>query len=184
MKLEIEGKRVKIRKLKFSDAKDIYENVKDKEIVRWTSNIPHPYPKDGAIKFIRQTHYRIKNNKAYEFGIILKETNRLVGIIGLVRIDQKNKNGEIGYWLGKKCWGQGLTTEAAKLVLNFSFKELRLHKIYARLFEQNASSKRVLEKSGFKLEGEIRETMYRNRKWRNVLRYGMLISEYKKYITL
>lgn len=49
MKLELNGERIKIRRLKFSDAKDAYENVRDKEIVAWTLNIPHPYPKDEAV---------------------------------------------------------------------------------------------------------------------------------------
>jgi len=180
MRLEIDGERIKIRKLRLSDAKDIYQNIKDKKIVKWTSNIPYPYPKDGATKFIRKTHYKIKNNKAYEFGVILKEINQLIGVIGLMHIDRKHKNAEIGYWLGKKYWGQGLMTEAVELILDFGFEKLRLHKIYARLFEKNIASKRVLEKSGFKLEGKIRETIYRNREWHNVLKYGILTSEYIK----
>ena len=71
------------------------------------------------------------------------------------------------------------TKEAVKLILSFGFKELKLHKIYAHLFEQNIGSKKLLEKSGFKLEGKLKETRYRNKKWHNELRYGILISECK-----
>ncbi len=177
MRLEFDGKRVSIRPLKFSDGPDIYENVKDKEIVTWTVSIPHPYPKDGALKFIRKARYNIKKKRSYAFGIVLKETGALIGVIELMAFDWKNKNAEIGYWLGRKYWGEGLMTEAVRLILKFGFGNLGLHRIYAKLFEDNTGSVRILEKSGFKLEGRMREERYRYGKWHDALRYGILESE-------
>ncbi|MFX0163473.1 MAG: GNAT family N-acetyltransferase [Candidatus Hodarchaeota archaeon] len=180
MKLELDGERVKIRKLKISDARDIYENVKDKDIGRWMFRFLHPYPKDEARKFIRRTHYKLKKKKGYDFGIVLKNTNKVIGVVDLFDIDWENKKAEIGYWLGKKYWGRGLMTEAVKLILKFGFEDLKLHRIYARLFEENIGSKNVLEKCGFKLEGIIREATFRNNKWHNGLIYGILKPEYEK----
>ncbi|MGB9749125.1 MAG: GNAT family N-acetyltransferase [Candidatus Woesearchaeota archaeon] len=65
-------------------------------------------------------------------------------------------------------------------MLKFAFDKLKLHRVYANLFEENISSKRVLEKCGFKLEGIIRECRYRYGKWHNELKFGMLRLEYKK----
>ena len=183
MKMELDGEKVKIRKLKISDAEDIYKNVKDKDIGKWMFNIPHPYPKDEARKFIRRTHYRRKKKKSYAFGIVLKTTDKVIGIVDLFDIDWKSKKAEVGYWLSKKYWGKGLTTETVKLVLKFGFEELKLHRIYARLFEGNIASKNVLEKCGFKLEGTIRETEFRYNKWHNGLIYGILEKEYEKLTT-
>lgn len=179
MKLKIDGKRIFIRKLKISDAKDLYENIKDKEVVKWTVNIPRPYPKDGAVKFIRKTHYKTKKKKGYTFGIILKEQNKLIGAVDLININWKNKNAELGYWLGKKYWNKGLMTEAVKLILKFAFEQLKLHKVYANLFEKNIGSKNVLEKSGFKLEGKFKEARFKHNKWQNELKYGIL-AKYSK----
>lgn len=178
MRLEFDGERVSIRPLKSSDAPDIYENVKDKEIVTWTVSIPHPYPKDGALKFIRKARYNIKKERSYAFGIVLKDTGTVIGVVELMAFDWKNKNAEIGYWLGRKYWGEGLMTEAVRLILKFSFGNLGLHRIYARLFEDNTGSVRILEKSGFKLEGRMREERYRYGKWHDALRYGILESEF------
>jgi len=178
MRLEFDGKRVSIRPLKYSDAPEIYENVRDKEIVRWTVSIPHPYPKDGAVKFIRKARYNITKKKSYPFGLVLKETGRVTGVIELMAIDWKNKNAELGYWLGRKYWGKGLMTEAARLILEFGFRGLKLHRIYATLFEENTGSARILEKSGFKLEGRMREGRYRYGRWHDTLRYGILESEF------
>jgi RimJ/RimL family protein N-acetyltransferase len=180
MKLELNGERIKLRKLKFSDVKDIYGNVKDKEVVRWTLRIPYPYPKDGAKKFIRKTRRNIKKKKSYELGIVLKEADKIIGIVGLTNIDYKNKNAELGYWLGKKYWNKGLMTEAVKLMLWFGFEKLKLHRVYTKSFEENSASRRVMEKSGLKLEGIHRETRFRYSKWHNEVNYGILQSEYKK----
>ncbi len=177
MRLEFDEKRVSIRPLKFSDGPDIYENVKDKEIVTWTVSIPHPYPKDGALKFIRKARYNIKKKRSYAFSIVLKETGTVIGVVELMAFDWKNKNAEIGYWLGRKYWGEGLMTETVRLILKFGFGNLGLHRIYAKLFEDNTGSVRILEKSGFKLEGRMREERYRYGKWHDVLRYGILESE-------
>jgi len=178
MRLEFDGERVSIRPLKFSDASDLYENVKDKEIVAWTMTIPHPYPKDGALKFIRKARYNMRKKRSYPFGIVLKETGKVIGVVELMTFDWKNKNAEIGYWLGRKYWGEGLMIDAVKLVLRFGFGGLKLHRIYGKLFEENTGSARILEKSGFKLEGRMREERYRYGKWHDALRYGILESEF------
>jgi RimJ/RimL family protein N-acetyltransferase len=178
MRLEFHGKRVSIRPLRSSDAPALYENVKDREIVTWTVSIPHPYPKDGALKFIRKTRYNIRKRKSYTFAIVLKETGTVIGVVELMTFDWENKNAEIGYWLGKKRWGEGLMTEAVRLILNFGFGKLRLHRIYAKLFEENTGSATVLEKCGFTLEGRMREARYRYGKWHDALRYGILESEF------
>ena len=151
-------------------------------MVKWTLNIPWPYKKQDAIKFIRKTHYRIKKKSGYAFGIVLKEINKVVGVIGISHIDWKNKNAELGYWLGKKYWGKGLATEAVKLMLKFAFENLKLHRVYANLFEENIASRRVLEKNGFKLEGIMRESRFRYNKWHNELKFGVLEKDMRKSI--
>ena len=176
MKLEFEGDTIKIRKLKLSDADDVYRNIKDKEIVKYTENIPHPYHKQDATRFIRRSWRKIESKKAYNFCITLKENNKVIGGVGLGvgDIDWKNKNAEIGYWLGKKYWGQGLASEAVKLIVKFGFEQLKLHRIYGIVSEENIASQKVLEKCGFKLEGELKEEFYRDKKWHNGLIYGLL----------
>lgn len=174
MKSFLVGDRIILRKLKPSDCKDIYQNVKDREIAMWTLNIPHPYPKNGAPKFIRNENYKIKERTGYTLGIVFKKENKVVGLISLLNINHKNKNAELGYWIGKKYWGLGLMNEAVKLILNFTFKKIKLHRIYANLFEENIASMKVLRKAGFKLEGRERESRFRHGKWHNVLNYGIL----------
>ncbi len=175
---ELIGENIKLRNYKLGDANDIYQNVKDKEIVKWTINIPHPYSKKHAIKFIRKSKYNLKKKKEYNFGIALKESNKIIGNISFIKIDWKNRRAELGYWLGKKYWKKGYMTQAIKLILDYSFKKLNLHSVCADIFKENIASRRVLEKCEFKLEGEMREVIYRYTKWQNYLKYSILESEF------
>lgn len=180
MKTELKGNKILLRKLKTSDAKDIYENVKDKEVVKWTINIPHPYKLKDAVKFIRHSNYKLKKKKGINLGIALKETNKIIGVISLNTIDWKNKKAEIGYWLGKTHWNKGIMTEAVKLVLKLSFNELKLHRIYARIFEENIGSRRVLEKNKFKQEAKLRDSLFKFGKYHNEILFGLLKKEWKQ----
>lgn len=169
--------KITIERLGTRHARGIYENIRDREVVRWTLNIPHPYPKNGAEKFIRKARNEARAGKAYHFAIMLE--GQAIGGIGLQKIDKLNKNAELGYWLGKKHWGKGCMTQAARLALRFGFGKLKLHRIYAHLFEGNAASRRVLEKSGFRQEALLKEARHRNGKYHNQLTYGILRSEFK-----
>jgi RimJ/RimL family protein N-acetyltransferase len=178
--LEFDGKKVTLRKLKLSDAGELYKNVNDKEIARWTLTIPYPYPEEDAIKFIRKTHYQIKRGKGYVFGIVLKETGKVIGAIALIKVDWTHKNAEAGYWMGRSYWNRGLMTEALELLLKFSFEQLELHRVYAHVFAENVNSKRVLEKNGFHMEGKMREAICKYEIWQDLLLYGILQPDYKK----
>ena len=175
---ELIGENIKLRNYKLGDANNIYQNVKDKEIVRWTINIPHPYSKKHAIKFIRKSKYNLKKKKEYNFGIALLETDKIIGNVSLMKVDWKNKKAEIGYWIGKKYWSRGYMTEAVNLVLTIALKKLKLHRVEASIFKPNKASGRVLEKSGFKLEGEMREADLKHNKWQNRLMYAILKKDF------
>lgn len=174
LKSIFEGKRVIVRKLKCSDVKDIYKNINSKNVTKWMSNKSYPLDKNKILKYIKKTIKDEKENKVATFGIALKENNRIIGVIDLSHIDIKNKNAEIGYWIGEKYWGKGLIMEAIGIVLKFAFNRLRLHRIYATLCEENVRSERVLKKCLFKYEGLLRDARYKHKKWHNELIYSIL----------
>ncbi|MBT3393609.1 MAG: GNAT family N-acetyltransferase [Waddliaceae bacterium] len=163
---------VTLRSLRRSDAKDVYDNINDKDIVLWTSNIPYPYPKDGAEKWIAKAHREMKSEKSYAFAIAFDD--KLIGVISLMNVDKKNQKAEIGYWLGKKFWGRGFMTEAVAKVLEFGFQTLKLHRIDASLYSGNIASQKVLMKSGFVLEGTLRESKKIDNKYHDELWFGIL----------
>jgi RimJ/RimL family protein N-acetyltransferase len=66
-------------------------------------------------------------------------------------------NAEIGCWLWKNFWGQGLAQEAIELMLNFAFKDLKLKRIWAKVVHLNKRSQILLRRTGFKYEGRLRK---------------------------
>lgn len=175
--LALEGERIRLRRLRDTDAANIHENVKDASVVRWTLRIPHPYPPGEALAFIRSSRYRWREGSCYAFAIVSKGTGRAIGIISLMDLDPEHRTAELGYWLGERYWGQGIATEAVSLVLRVAFDVLGLHRVEANVFTENGASCRVLEKNGFRKEGVRRKARYRFGEWHDEVRYGLLGEE-------
>lgn len=168
------SKKIKLRKLVISDAEFINKNARDKDITKYSYVIPPPFNFKKAKKFIKKTQQEMQKKKAYEFGIELRKTKELIGTINLFNINYKNKNAEVGIWLAKKYWGQGLAQEVLRLMLQFGFKNLKLKRIQARVLHKNKASQNLLKKTGFKLEGRLRKRTFFKNQWFDDLIYGIL----------
>lgn len=91
------------------------------------------------------------------FSIVNKSNNRMIGAGEINIHDFQNREGEIGYIVNPAYWGKGIATEAAKLLIEFGFDQLNLHRIFATCDPRNIESSRVLEKIGMIKEGRIRD---------------------------
>ncbi len=175
MKCEmLKGERVVLRDMLRKDAAAIFEHLKSRDMKKYTTQIPHPYTKQHALKFLGTSASKAGKGEALHFAITLRGDDALVGCISLEKISRENRNAELGYWLAKGFWGKGLMTEAVALVADYAFNKIKLHKLYASAFEENIASRMVLEKSGFKLEGIIKEQRFRFNRWHNEVRYGLI----------
>lgn len=83
----------------------------------------------------------------------------------------------IGYWMGESYAGQGHMSAALKMVIPWLFDGLRLHRIEAACIPENSRSIRLLEKTGFKREGLLREYLKINGQWRDHVMFSLLESE-------
>ena len=87
----------------------------------------------------------------------------------------------IGFIIGElEYWGKGIGTEIVKMLLEYGFKELNLHKITSEVLVPNIGSIRIIEKNGFKLEGKFREEMYIDGIYYDMLKYGLLKEEWNQ----
>ncbi len=114
-----------------------------------TSNLPSPYPTDGARTWIAHVHERREKGRLYAFAVIDPEEG-LVGIGSLMDVNRGQRTASLGYWTGRPYWGRGYATAGAQLVVSFGFAELGLRSIRATCLVENAPSARVLQKLGFK----------------------------------
>lgn len=174
-KIKLIGDKVIITEMSEKDAKEFFSNIKDPEISEYSG----PYFATSiqkAEEYIKKCIVNIQKKEAYCLGVYNKKTGQLMGSIGLIKLDEENKNCEIGFWIGKNYWNMGFMTESVNLIIEYGFKKLGLHRISAFLQERNEGSKKVLEKCGFEREGLLKDTTYKNEKYFNELIYSKLNS--------
>ena len=113
-----------------------------------TTLIPHPYPEDGAVRFVEDL---VLPGRAAgtQFAFVIVAEGEVVGHISVKDVNEERGEAEIGYWIGRPFWGQGYASEAVRLVVAFAFEDLGLRRLYAHVLAHNPASGRVLEKAGF-----------------------------------
>ncbi|MCX4747454.1 GNAT family N-acetyltransferase [Kitasatospora sp. NBC_01287] len=100
--------------------------------------------------------------------------NAVLGVEGV----ESQRAAFIGYALRRDAWGRGYATEIARLLCDFGFGTLDLHRLAARLDPQNLASARVLRKLGFQLEGRLRHDLHLRGAWHDALQYSLLADEW------
>lgn len=107
-----------------------------------------------------------RDDEAYSFGIFLRNTRQLIGRITLSSVARGvSQSANLGYFLAQAYNGRGYMTEAVRLMLDFAFREIGLHRVQAGTMLQNYGSQRVLEKAGFRREGLALRYLKINGKW-------------------
>ena len=116
----------------------------------------------------------------FEARLVCHDDGRILGALNLSQIVRGNfRSAYLGYWVGVRYAHQGYMTRAMHLLLAFAFRELNLHRIEANIQPGNASSIKLVERCGFRLEGfSPRYLKIRNR-WRDHQRWAMLHEEWR-----
>jgi len=139
----LKTKRLYFRHWTINDREQLFSLAKDPDIGNKCGWPPHKTMED-SINVIN-TVYTNKENYA-----ICKKGNDIpIGCIDLMFNKEKDDECELGYWLGRKYWGQGIMPEAAEEMIRHGFEDLKLSKIWCAYYEGNEQSKRVQEKLGF-----------------------------------
>ena len=109
---------------------------------------------------------------------IFDRDDRLIGGITLSNVRRGvAETGTVGYWIGRPHAGKGLATAAVSVLRRYAFIDLKLHRLEAACVPHNHASRRVLEKSGFRLEGQARAYLKINGVWADHLLFGLLSEE-------
>ena len=145
----LETERLILRRWEKNNAESLYEYAKDPDV--------GPIAGWPAHRSIEESRDVIKNvfNGKEAYAICLKTDNRAIGAIelklnGHTDMTERDDECELGYWLGKPFWGQGIVPEAVKEMLRHAFEEIGMTTVWVGYYEGNAKSKRVQEKCGFR----------------------------------
>lgn len=147
-----------IRDWREDDAASITPYANNKKIwINLRDAFPHPYTLLDAEAFLRKA---MRMEPRTYFAVA--SDDEAIGSIGLMPGDDVHRfTAELGYWLAEPFWGNGIMTKAVRAVSEYAFEELGLHRIFAEPYTTNAASAKVLEKSGFTLEGIIRAAVFK-----------------------
>ena len=119
---------------------------------------PYPYTEEIGKAWLEET---VKAVPIVNLAIDLD--GQAIGGIGLIlNSDVYVMSAEISYWIGEPFWGMGITTEAIRQMVEYTFYYYDVVRLYSEVFETNKSSMRVLEKNGFYLEGVRRKAVLKN----------------------
>jgi RimJ/RimL family protein N-acetyltransferase len=119
-----------------------------------------------------------KDQNDIRLAICLIENKKHIGNINLTSINWINRSAEFSVFIGEKIeWSKGYATEAIKLMLNYAFFELNLHRVYLTVKSDNHKAIKLYKKLGFKQEGVLRESVYKNGIYHNMVSMSLLKTE-------
>jgi RimJ/RimL family protein N-acetyltransferase len=152
----IETGRLRMRLLRNGDLGDLVSLINNWEVARWVSSVPHPYTDVDGREWVTRVQQDHATGRPRRFVIALKETDRLIGGVGLDgSTGDDSEEPALGYWLGEPHWGNGYAREAVAAIIDYGFLTLGMETIRAYTDPGNLASQRVLLRCGLRKIGEI-----------------------------
>jgi RimJ/RimL family protein N-acetyltransferase len=171
-------RRLLLRPFAAEDAADVERLAGDFAVADTTLEIPHPYEPGMAAEWFATHRPKFDAGEMIALAITTREGADLIGAVGL-GIRQRFDRAELGYWVGKPYWGKGYATEAARALMDYGFRDLRLNRIFAVHFRRNPASGRVMQKLGMTQEGLFRQHIKKWDRYEDEVIYGMLRSDWE-----
>ncbi len=177
--MELVGERVLLREFEPTDSEAVQRYAGDAEVARhftWGPNTP-----DQTAEFVQFLVASRKEDPRtnYDLAIVLRDTHELIGDARMTIDSRSSRRADLGFIVRRNQAGHGYATEAARLLIDFGFRELKLHRIWAMCEPDNVGSIHLLENLDMKKEGHLREQIFLKEAWRDLIVYGLLESDWK-----
>lgn len=147
--------------IKYASNRNIWNNLADA--------FPNPYTEADARAFIESVQRDFPRKI-----LAIDMEGESIGSIGIFpESDIHQKNAAIAYWIAEEFWGQGITTQAVRRMVEYGFANFDITRIYAKPFGLNKASHKVLEKAGFIREAIIKDGVYKNNQYLDEYLYSI-----------
>ncbi len=153
----LQSERLLLRKITGQDIPDIFEIYSNREVMLYFDDRYAFESIAEAEQMVSGYDKALHDKTGMRWGIVLKNTGKLVGTCGFHAISDYHKRIEIGYDLNRDYWGKGIMKEALSLIIDHVFEHSEVNRIEAFVEPPNTASRVLLEKLGFSLEGTLRE---------------------------
>lgn len=168
----IKTKRCLLRKLAETDLENIFKGLSHPDIIKYYGvSYTSLEETKKQLEFFDDLR---RNETGIWWAVCSLENDIFYGAAGLNSWSKEHKKAEIGYWLLKDFWGDGIITEIIPAICNYGFNSMDLHRIEAMVETENRNSITVMNKTGFQLEGTMRECEIKNGKWISLDIYAKL----------
>ncbi|HWZ83141.1 MAG TPA: GNAT family protein [Terriglobales bacterium] len=174
----MQGAKVYLRPLERADLNETYLGwLNDPEVTRYLETGSFPCTAHDLEKF----YQGVTGTKTEViFAVADRESHTHIGNVKLGPINWVHRRAMFGIMIGEKgFWGKGVGEEATRLIVEYGFFRLNLHRVGLGVYEEHRSAIRCYEKIGFKVEGCLRDQMFQDGKYKNQLWMGLLRTEYK-----
>lgn len=169
------GDRIMLREFRASDKSSLMEWVNDPDVVGTLSDSFLLPKSDSAIESWIKGNMERDSDKEAHFVVADRETERYIGQIDFHVIDWKNRSARIGLVIGAP-WarGKGYGSEALRTLIDYAFRFMNLHRVDLLVREDNLSARRCYEKCGFVEEGRMRQAIYRDGRYLDMIVMSVL----------
>jgi len=173
------GEKVYLRGLERADLEgDYFQWLNDREVTKFMDSGVFPNTMEKMDEFYRNT--ALSSNNVI-LAIIQRETDKHIGNIKLGPIKWISRVSPLGIMIGdKECWGKGYATEAIRLVLDYAFKRLNLHKVTAGIVAIHDASIKAFQKAGFEIEGRAKSQFFIDGEYYESLYLGITKGDFLK----
>lgn len=170
----IRGHLITLRPLRLSDAGVLDPVLRDRRATRFLRPwVRYETGREFVVRVLRDQ----RKGHSVAFAIVPAGSTKAIGQTRLFHWSRTNDVAEVGFWLRRKYWGRGFGTEALRLICQYGFRTMSLHRIEAVVIEGNVGSRRALKKIGFRDEGRSRQAHRLAGRWVNEWRLGLLRGE-------
>lgn len=169
--MELELATCSVRSWEWRDLDAIVRHANNRNVwINLRDRFPYPYTSNDAKSWLDMV---VGSKPQTSFAISV--AGEAVGGIGFtLQSDVGHRSAEIGYWLGERFWGRGITTDALKAVTDYAFAQFDICRLFAHVFEWNGASARVLEKAGYTFEGRLRKSVTKDGQTIDQLMYAVI----------
>jgi len=169
--VELELATCSVRSWEWRDLDAIVRHANNRNVwINLRDRFPYPYTSNDAKSWLDMV---VGSKPQTSFAISV--AGEAVGGIGFtLQSDVGHRSAEIGYWLGERFWGRGITTDALKAVTDYAFAQFDICRLFAHVFEWNGASARVLEKAGYTFEGRLRKSVTKDGQTIDQLMYAVI----------
>lgn len=176
--MKLESERLILRPMNIGDKVEIFAYRSDNVTNEFQGWIPKTI---GDVEiFIDKIAKQVNEPDTwFQFVLIEKVSQKIIGDLGIHFLDKENKQVEIGCTLNKSYQKKGFAIESVRRVIDYLFKELNKHRIIASIDPRNANSIQLVERLGFRKEAHLVESVFVNERWVDDLVYSLLEKDWK-----